>query len=77
MHKKTVYRSTYNSCKDGNVVSQTRISPIILLFCNCLHMWKANLMIMHELNGIAKLDQNQVINCQYSDNGLVTNKSFL
>ncbi len=65
MHKKTVYKSTYNSCKDGNDASQTGISPVRLLFCNFLHTWKANLMIMHELNEfatcneMAKLEQNQ------------------
>jgi hypothetical protein len=47
MYKKNIYKSTYNSCKDGNDASQIGISPVILLFCNRLHMWKANLIIMH------------------------------
>jgi hypothetical protein len=38
MYEKKVYKSTYNSCKDGNDASQTGISPEILLFCNRLQM---------------------------------------
>ncbi len=47
MYKKNIYKSTYNSYKDGNDASQTGISPEMLLFCNRLHMRKANLVIMH------------------------------
>jgi hypothetical protein len=66
MYKKKLCKTTYNSCRNGSDASQTGISPVIVLFCNHLHMWfKANLIIMHELNEfstfneMAKLEQNQ------------------
>jgi hypothetical protein len=83
MHKKTVYKSTYNCSKDGNDASQTGISPVILLFCNCLHMWKGNSTTMHELNEFATFNETanynktKVVNCQFSNSGFLTNKSCL
>jgi hypothetical protein len=38
MHEINADKSTYNSSRDGNDASETGMSPVMLLFCNRLHM---------------------------------------